>query len=190
MTDLRANRYRTAWAGDLRAGDVGGDVRVSGWVHRRRDHGGLIFIDLRDRSGLLQLVFHPEHAPDAHAKAKELRAEDALSAFGALVAREEQNVNPNMATGSAKCPSSAQRKNSPLSCDVPRRTHWQNCSRTAREQRDKKHPVTRSTANSPTRKSSPDGVNPSPRPTRSCTRVRNVVTENIDRAIHSGASAV
>jgi aspartyl-tRNA synthetase len=78
---------------------VGSDVCVAGWVHRRRDHGGLIFIDLRDRSGLLQLVFHPEHAPEAHARAKDLRAEDVLTASGPVVARDEQNVNPNMPTG-------------------------------------------------------------------------------------------
>ncbi|MFL5896650.1 MAG: aspartate--tRNA ligase [Thermoleophilaceae bacterium] len=95
----RANRYRTSWAGEVAREQVGDDLRVAGWVHRRRDHGGLIFIDLRDRSGLLQLVFHPEHAPEAHAKAKELRAEDVLSAAGPVVAREPQNVNPNMATG-------------------------------------------------------------------------------------------
>jgi aspartyl-tRNA synthetase len=93
----RENRYRTTWSGDVRKEDVGQELRVAGWVHRRRDHGGLIFIDLRDRSGLVQLVFHPEH--DAHAKAKELRAEDVVSAFGPVVAREEQNVNPEMATG-------------------------------------------------------------------------------------------
>ena len=93
----RANRYRTMWAGDVRKEHVGGELRVSGWVHRRRDHGGLIFIDLRDRSGVVQLVFHPEH--EAHAKAKELRAEDVISAFGPVVAREEQNVNADMATG-------------------------------------------------------------------------------------------
>ena len=51
------------------------EVRVAGWVHRRRDHGGLIFIDLRDRSGLLQLVFHPDSAPAAHAAAHQLRSE-------------------------------------------------------------------------------------------------------------------
>src|SRR4051794_26488463 len=93
----RANRYRTIWCGDVRKNDVGQELRVAGWVHRRRDHGGLIFIDLRDRSGLVQLVFHPEH--EAHAKAKDLRAEDVVSAFGPVVAREEQNVNPEMATG-------------------------------------------------------------------------------------------
>src|SRR3954447_25692221 len=96
----RPNRYRTIWNGDVRKGHVGEEIRVAGWVHRRRDHGGLIFIDLRDRSGLLQLVFHPEH--DAHAKAKDLRAEDVLSAFGSVVAREEQNVNPNMPTGAVE----------------------------------------------------------------------------------------
>ena len=93
----RANRYRTIWNGDVRKDHVGDELRVAGWVHRRRDHGGLIFIDLRDRSGLLQLVFHPEHA--AHAKAKDLRAEDVISATGPVVAREGQNVNPEMPTG-------------------------------------------------------------------------------------------
>jgi aspartyl-tRNA synthetase len=95
----RANRYRDTWTGEVGSEHVGGEVRVAGWVHRRRDHGGLIFIDLRDRSGLLQLVFHPEHAPEAHAKAKELRSEDVLSATGAVVARGAAQVNPNMATG-------------------------------------------------------------------------------------------
>jgi aspartyl-tRNA synthetase len=95
----RANRYRTHWAGRLRAGDVGEQVRVAGWVHRRRDHGGLIFIDLRDRTGLLQLVFRPEEAPAAHAAAGSLRAEDVLTAAGELVPREEGTVNPNLPTG-------------------------------------------------------------------------------------------
>ncbi|TMK62957.1 MAG: aspartate--tRNA ligase [Actinobacteria bacterium] len=99
MNPPRANRYRTAWAGDLRADDAGGDARVAGWVHRRRDHGGLIFIDLRDRSGLLQLVFHPEDAPDAHAAAHSLRSEDVISVEGPIVPREEGNVNPAMPTG-------------------------------------------------------------------------------------------
>jgi aspartyl-tRNA synthetase len=95
----RPNPYRDAWAGELRADRAGEEVAVAGWVHRRRDHGGLIFIDLRDRSGILQLVFHPEHAPDAHARAHDLRAEDVLAARGAIARREPQNVNPNLATG-------------------------------------------------------------------------------------------
>jgi aspartyl-tRNA synthetase len=99
MKPPRGNRYRDHWAGELRAEQVGERPRVAGWVHRRRDHGGLIFIDLRDRSGLLQLVFRPEEAPEAHAAAGRLRAEDVLSASGELLRREPANVNPNLPTG-------------------------------------------------------------------------------------------
>jgi aspartyl-tRNA synthetase len=74
-------------------------VRVAGWIHRRRDHGGLIFIDLRDRTGLLQLVFRPEEAPEAHAAAGALRSEDVITAAGQLVPREESTVNPELPTG-------------------------------------------------------------------------------------------
>jgi aspartyl-tRNA synthetase len=95
----RANRYRDHWTGDLRAAQIGERPRVAGWVHRRRDHGQLIFIDLRDRSGLLQLVFRPEESAEAHAAAGRLRAEDVISATGELVAREEGTVNPNLPTG-------------------------------------------------------------------------------------------
>src|SRR5262249_11666838 len=82
MKAPRENEYGSAWAGTLRAENVDSEVRVAGWVHRRRDHGGLIFIDLRDRTGLLQLVFRPEEAPDAHGAAHALRAEDVLTAKG------------------------------------------------------------------------------------------------------------
>ena len=99
MTDLNPNRYRSSWAGELRPTSVGEQVRVAGWVHRRRDHGGLIFIDLRDRSGLLQLVFRPEEAPDAHGAAERLRSEDVITVEGELVAREEGAVNPALPTG-------------------------------------------------------------------------------------------
>jgi aspartyl-tRNA synthetase len=95
----RANPYRDAWAGELDAQRAGETVRVAGWVHRRRDHGGLIFIDLRDRSGLVQLVFHPEMAPEAHALAETLRAEHVVSAQGEVVRREEGNINPKLKTG-------------------------------------------------------------------------------------------
>ena len=99
MRPPRANEYRDAWCGELDARRVGDSVRVAGWVHRRRDHGGLIFIDLRDRTGIVQLVFHPETAPDAHAAAERLRAEHVVSAAGQVVRREEGNVNPNLPTG-------------------------------------------------------------------------------------------
>ena len=72
---------------------------MAGWVHRRRDHGGLIFIDLRDRSGIVQLVFHPESAAEAHALAETLRSEHVVTAHGTVVAREEGKVNPKIPTG-------------------------------------------------------------------------------------------
>ena len=99
MKPPRPNRYRTHWAGELRADGVGQQLRVAGWVHRRRDHGGLIFIDVRDRTGLLQLVFRPEEAPEAHAAAGNLRAEDVISVSGELVRRDESAVNPDLPTG-------------------------------------------------------------------------------------------
>jgi aspartyl-tRNA synthetase len=95
----RANGFRDAWAAELTAARIGSTARVAGWVHRRRDHGGLIFIDLRDRSGLVQLVFHPESAPEAHAAAHALRSEDVITVSGQVVAREPENVNPRLVTG-------------------------------------------------------------------------------------------
>ncbi|HET9123667.1 MAG TPA: aspartate--tRNA ligase [Solirubrobacteraceae bacterium] len=99
MRAPRPNRYRDTWAGELDADRAGQEARVSGWVHRRRDHGGLIFIDLRDRTGILQLVFHPESAGRAHAEAHRLRAEDVITVTGEVRRRDPQNVNPNLPTG-------------------------------------------------------------------------------------------
>jgi aspartyl-tRNA synthetase len=99
MRAPRPNRYRDSWAGDLDADRAGREARVSGWVHRRRDHGGLIFIDLRDRTGILQLVFHPETASAAHAEAHELRSEDVITVTGEVRRRDPGNINPNLATG-------------------------------------------------------------------------------------------
>ncbi|HTN25143.1 MAG TPA: aspartate--tRNA ligase [Solirubrobacteraceae bacterium] len=95
----RANGYRDAWCGDLDASRSGSQARVSGWVHGRRDHGGLIFIDLRDRSGIVQLVFHPENGAELFAAAAKLRGEYVVSVAGDVVLRDAQNVNPNLATG-------------------------------------------------------------------------------------------
>jgi len=93
----RANAYRDAWCGELRSARAGETVRVAGWVHRRRDHGGVIFIDLRDRSGLLQLVFHPEQGA-AHESARDLRSEDVLSARGELVRRSTRRRRRSRST--------------------------------------------------------------------------------------------
>jgi aspartyl-tRNA synthetase len=95
----RPNDYRDTWCGELTADRAGTAARVAGWVHRRRDHGGLIFIDLRDRSGLVQLVFHPENASNAHSAAHGLRSEDVISAAGEVAKRDAANVNPNLRTG-------------------------------------------------------------------------------------------
>jgi aspartyl-tRNA synthetase len=95
----RPNDYRDAWCAELTKGRAGQPARVAGWVHRRRDHGGLIFIDLRDRSGIVQLVFHPDSSGAAHSAAHALRAEDVISAAGEVVPRDAQNVNPNLLTG-------------------------------------------------------------------------------------------
>ena len=95
----RPNRFRDTWAGQLDGSRVDSEARVAGWVHRRRDHGGLIFIDLRERSGIVQLVFGPDTAPRAHAEAHRLRAEDVICAAGTVRRRAPENVNPNLATG-------------------------------------------------------------------------------------------
>ena len=97
MRPPRSNAYRDAWCGELTAAREGETVHVAGWVHRRRDHGGVIFIDVRDRSGIVQLTFHPESA--AFGLAEKLRPEHVLSAAGGIVRREERNVNPNLKTG-------------------------------------------------------------------------------------------
>jgi aspartyl-tRNA synthetase len=89
--------YRTHTCGQLTKKDVGQEVRVSGWVHRVRDHGGLLFIDLRDHYGLTQCVIEPENAQFADAEA--VRSEWVLKVDGRVEARSEDTVNPNMPTG-------------------------------------------------------------------------------------------
>ena len=96
---LLPNGYRDTWCGQVLADRVDSDVRVAGWVHRRRDHGGLVFIDLRDRTGLVQLVFNPDEAGEAFELGHKLRSEDVLTATGPVVKRSPETVNPNMPTG-------------------------------------------------------------------------------------------
>ena len=75
------------------------EIVLNGWVNRRRDHGGVIFIDLRDRSGHVQLVFNPEHDKGCHELAERLRSEDVLGIKGKVILRTEENINPKMETG-------------------------------------------------------------------------------------------
>ncbi|HET7270523.1 MAG TPA: aspartate--tRNA ligase [Rubrobacter sp.] len=92
------NPYRTHSAGELRKNNVGEEVRLAGWVHRRRDHGGLIFIDLRDRWGITQVTFHPERA-EIFSSAERLRPEWSIAIEGEVVRRPEGNENPDLPTG-------------------------------------------------------------------------------------------
>ncbi len=91
--------HKDAECGELSAGDVGRPVRLAGWVNRRRDHGGLIFIDLRDRSGLVQVVFNPELSPASHQVADQVRPEWVLSVAGDVTRRPPETENPSLPTG-------------------------------------------------------------------------------------------
>jgi len=90
---------RDLMCGEPRADHVGRPLKLAGWVARRRDHGGLVFVDLRDRTGVTQLVVNPERAPEAAALAHEIRNEFVLQAEGELVSRAPETVNPAMPTG-------------------------------------------------------------------------------------------
>lgn len=90
---------RNAYCNELTVADIGREVVLCGWVHRWRDHGGVVFIDLRDRSGLVQIVFRPEEAADVCERAHSLRAEYAIAVRGEVVKRPEATANPNLHTG-------------------------------------------------------------------------------------------
>ncbi len=102
MADLLGNMRRTHHNCELGADDVGREVVLMGWVQRRRDHGGVIFIDLRDQQGLTQVVFNPERNPDVHAKAHALRSEYVIGVKGVVEPRPEGMVNPNLTTGAVE----------------------------------------------------------------------------------------
>jgi aspartyl-tRNA synthetase len=91
--------YRTHNLGELKKSDVDKEVVLSGWVATRRDHGGVIFIDLRDRRGITQIVFNPETGAEAHENAHSIRNEYVLKIKGIVKARDAENVNPNLKTG-------------------------------------------------------------------------------------------
>ena len=90
------NLVRTHSCNALGKKDVGQDVTLMGWVLRRRDHGGVIFIDLRDRWGITQIVFNPEYNPQSHAKAHQLRSEWVLAIQGQVAARPDSMPTANL----------------------------------------------------------------------------------------------
>jgi aspartyl-tRNA synthetase len=93
------NPWRDVYCGELRAGDAGRRIKVAGWAARRRDHGGLVFIDLRDHTGAIQLVVNPERTREAARTAHEARTEFVLRAQGEIVRRAPEAVNPSIPTG-------------------------------------------------------------------------------------------
>ncbi|HEY5467693.1 MAG TPA: aspartate--tRNA ligase [Coriobacteriia bacterium] len=98
MLDARYS-IRSHVAGELRREHIGAEVTLAGWVHRRRDHGGLVFIDIRDRSGLVQCVFDPDASGAAFATAERVRTEWVVKLTGTVRPRPQGTVNPNLATG-------------------------------------------------------------------------------------------
>ena len=99
FTDQLGEWKRSCFCGEPRANEVGKELTLFGWVRTRRDHGGVIFVDLRDRSGLCQVVFNPEVDAVAHEKAKQIRSEDVIAVRGTLSKRSPETINPDLATG-------------------------------------------------------------------------------------------
>ena len=99
VLDFLGDLRRTHMCGDLRASDAGQTVLLMGWAHRRRDHGSVIFIDLRDRTGHTQAIFHEDVDPVIHQRAEEVRAEYVIAVEGVVALRSKETINPNMPTG-------------------------------------------------------------------------------------------
>ncbi len=97
--DPLGNLRRTHYCGNVRTEHVGHELVLCGWVNRRRDHGGVICVDLRDRTGVAQVVFKPDHAPEGHRAAESIRSEYVLAVRGHLERRSADTVNPGMPTG-------------------------------------------------------------------------------------------
>ncbi len=100
--DLMGDWQRSCRCGEPRESEVGRELTLMGWTRSLRDHGGLLFIDLRDRTGVVQVVVNPEVTPEAHEKAKRVRSEDVLAVRGSLVRRSEETINPNIPTGTVE----------------------------------------------------------------------------------------
>jgi aspartyl-tRNA synthetase len=99
LLDFLGNLERTNMCGELRAANAGEQVVVMGWVNRRRDHGNLIFLDVRDRSGIAQVVLDKELTPDGHLKGEQVRPEYVIVAVGKVRLRSKDAINPKMPTG-------------------------------------------------------------------------------------------
>ena len=111
------SRYRTHTCGALRASDAGSTVRIAGWIHRRRDHGGVAFIDLRDHYGITQIVCGPQN-PNFE-RLTRLRAESVIGVEGEVILREESTVNPELATGAIELRVTAIEVHSEVETDLP-----------------------------------------------------------------------
>ena len=125
------SRWRDLLCGEVRPEHVGRRLTLSGWAATRRDHGGLIFVDLRDRSGRCQLVVNPERAPAAAEVAHTIRNEYVLRAVGELAARAPDAVNPKLPTGAPMPSTSAARTTSPSASTSTRRRIFHSWSATA-----------------------------------------------------------
>ena len=99
MFEKMGDWKRSSYCGELTAADIGKEACLMGWVQRRRDHGGLIFIDLRDRAGIMQLVFSPDSPNNVHEAAHGLRNEFVVAVKGLVRKRPEGTANPNLSTG-------------------------------------------------------------------------------------------
>jgi len=99
MFELLGDWKRTDYCGSLGIKDLGREVILMGWVHSKRDHGGLIFVDLRDREGVVQIVFNPQVSEESHKKADLLKDEWVIAVKGTVVRRPDETINPNIKTG-------------------------------------------------------------------------------------------
>jgi aspartyl-tRNA synthetase len=102
FNDRLGDWKRSCYCGEVREESVGQELTLTGWVHSRRDHGGVIFVDLRDRAGICQVVFDPEIDAPSHEKAKQIRSEDVIAVRGKLAKRSAESINPELATGTVE----------------------------------------------------------------------------------------